>query len=115
MNKNPFFCEFEKAIGIDVEQDEYTGKNDIYYVYVYEDEKPILHGDDKPIQDICYMQLKLYTPIKYDYLELKTKTRDYFEEREFLVTDIFTFRENGTIKGNKMRCTVFKMICTDVH
>lgn len=115
MNLNPKFNDFAKEIGVDVEQDEYTGKNEKYFVYQYEDERPVLNGDDKPLQDICYIQLKLYTPKKFDYFDLKKRTRDYFESAGFMIPSIFSYLENVTINGTKMRCTVFKMEYTDVH
>lgn len=116
MNLNPIFKEFEKDVGIPVEQDIYEKKEDKYFVFLYEDESPSLYGDNKPLEDTCYMQLKMYTPEKYDYFELKKNTRNYFEDKGFIVSSIFSFVEtNVTINGEKKRCTVFSLEYTDTH
>ncbi len=115
MNLNPKFIQFSKEIGLEVEQDEYTGEQDKYFVFQYEDERPILHGDNKPLQDTCYIQLRMYTPKKYDYFELKKKTRDFFESSGFLISSIFSYLEEVTVNGTKMRSTVFKLVYTDEH
>lgn len=115
MNLNPKFEDFEKEIGIEVEQDEYTGKQNKYFVFQYEDERAALHGDNRPLEDICYIQLRMYTPKKFNYFELKKKTRDYFETSGFYISSIFSYLEDATIDGLKMRCTVFKLECVGAH
>lgn len=115
MNLNPKFKDFEKEIGIEVEQDEYSGTNGIYFVFQYEDERGTLFGDNKPLEDTCYIQLKLYTPKDFNYFELKKMTRDYFESSGFFISSIFTYLEKVTINAEKMRCTVFKLEYTDEH
>lgn len=115
MRLNHKFEDFEKEIGIEVEQDEYTGEQDKYFVFQYEDERPSLFGDNKPLADTCYLQLRLYTPKEFNYFDLKHKTRDFFEASGFYISSIFTFLENVTVNGTKMRCTVFKLEYIGAH
>lgn len=115
MRLNPKFEDFEREIGIEVEQDEYTGVQDKYFVFQYEDEKPSLFGDNRPLEDTCYIQLRMYTPKQFNYFDMKHRTRDYFESSGFIISSIFTYLEDVTINGTKMRCTVFKMEYTDAH
>lgn len=115
MNVNPFFEDFEKHIGLEVEQDEYTGKQDKYFVFQYEDERPVLFGDNRPLEDTYYIQLRLYTPKKFNYFELKKRTSDYFESIGFSISSKFSFLEEVTVNGTKMRCTVFHMNYTGAH
>lgn len=115
MNLNPVFIEFGKEIGLEIEQDEYSGTEEKYFVFQYEDETPSLYGDNKPLQDTCYIQLKLYTPKEFDYFELKKKTRDYFESSGFSISSIFSYLEDVTINAKRTRCTVFKLEYTGAH
>lgn len=115
MNLNPKFEKFKNEIGIEVEQDEYTGTKEKYFVFQYEDERGALFGDDNPLEDICYLQLRLYTPKKFNYFDLKKRTRDYFESAGFYISSIFTYLEDVTVNGEKKRCTVFKLEYTGAH
>lgn len=114
MNVNPIFKKFEKVIGHPVEQDEYEGKESIYFVFVYEDENSDTFGDNRPVSDTVYMQLKLYTPKNFDYFELKAMTTRFFEDEDWSITSKHTFLESDILEGAKrMRCTVFHMNYTE--
>ncbi len=50
--------------------------------------------------------MNLYTPIDFDYFEMKKKIRNYLEESEFVVMSIDTALEDDSC-GRKIRRTTF--------
>lgn len=93
--------------GLPVEQDEYTGTDDKYIIFVYEDERPEAHADNRPIADTVYLQVQLITPKKFNYFILKKKIRDLLEGAGFLVTSTRSFIGDVCQGTEKTRQTVF--------
>lgn len=116
MDMTEYFLNLQSEIGYPIELDAYEGKNDIYMVYNYEDEKTALYGDNRPLVDTVYMQLKLYTPKNYDYLQDKKRIRDKLIDSGFIITGIRTILEDVVDKkGQKIRCTVFTIEYFGAH
>ena len=116
MDMTDFFLKLQSETGYPIELDAYEGKENKYMVYSYEDERPALHGDNKPIMDTVYMQLRLYTPKNYDYYQDKKRIRDMLIDAGFIVTGIHSWLENVIdTKGQKIRCTVFTINYTDAN
>lgn len=118
-----FVAEFSEYIGYPVAEDIYEwGESDIYFAFSYEDEVPTQFGDNKPLFDTAYIQLRMHTPKEFNYHELKRRTGEYFESRGFQVTSKFSFLETtyesvtkSASSSKYSRCTVFKMNYTDKH
>ncbi len=116
MNLNPVFGSLENELGYPVVQDLYTGEQEIYGVYTYEDETGTLYGDNRPLEDTAYMRIQIYTPKNYNYMELKRQTRNFLEDRGFTITGIKSWLEarlDG--RADKIRCTTIEMTYTDTH
>ena len=56
-----------------------AGKGDKWITFTYEDERPGQIGDNGVTDDIAYMQVNLFTPKRFDYMELKEKIKSYLE------------------------------------
>lgn len=116
MNLNPIFEEMQNVLGYPVEQDVYQGKEEIYAIYIYEDERGGLYGDNRPLIDTAYMRVQLYTPKNYNYMSLKHKTRDYLEKHDFIVTSIRSWLETKIDnKAEKIRCTAIETEYSGIH
>ncbi|MBE5875650.1 MAG: hypothetical protein E7290_02030 [Lachnospiraceae bacterium] len=124
MNLNELFVtEFSEHIGYPVAEDIYEDdESDIYFTFSYEDETPTQFGDDRPLFDTAYIQLRMHTPKEFNYHELKRRTGEYFESRGFQITSKFSFLETtyesvtqSATSNKRSRCTVFKMNYTDKH
>lgn len=96
------------ATGLDVDQDEYDGKNDKYIIFVYSDERPDAFADNKPTADVAYMQIQLITPKSFNYLELKKIIRDTLEDNDFIVSSISSLLGNELFGTEKIRQTIFE-------
>lgn len=108
MNCNQLIIETLAPTNLPVVQDEYTGKDDKYIVFIYTDEIPALWGDDGVLADTVFIQVQLITPKNYNYFTLKHQIRDLLEGAGFLVTSTQSFlgdRYNGT---ENVRQTIFE-------
>lgn len=77
----------EAVTGITVYQDFCTDENAKKYItYIYQDERPVLCGNNRVLADKCDIYVNLYTPPEFDYFAIKNKIRDYLEENEFVIT-----------------------------
>ena len=116
MDMTEFFLDLQKEIGYPIELDAYEGKDSIYMVYSYEDERTVQYGDNKPLIDAVYMQLKLYTPKNYDYFQDKKRIRDKLIDSGFIVSGVHSWLENVIDnKGQKIRCTAFTISYAGAH
>lgn len=113
MNLNDMLLELLGSTGLPVEQDEYTGKSKVYIIFVYEDERPEAHADNKVTEDTAYLQVQLITPKDYNYFSLKKKIRDLLEEADFFVTSIRSFLGSAYCGTEKIRQTVFEVTYTE--
>ena len=92
-----------------IEQDEYTGQENKYIIFTYSDERPVMHGDDRPIADEVYLNIQLITPKDFNYMELKHTIRNLLESAEFIVTSISSNLVDVYIGTEKLRQTVFEV------
>ncbi len=116
MNMTPLMNKLQEKVGYPIEMDEYEGTDSKYMVYTYEDERSVLYGDNRPLCDTQYLQIRLYTPKNYNYYQDKNTIRDTLIEMGFIITGIRTWLENVIDnKGKKIRCTVFNAEYTCAH
>lgn len=114
MNVNQSLEKLGEVAGLDVSPDVYSGKADKYITYNYADEHPVLWGDDEVLADQAEIQVHLYTPPKFNYMELKHKIRDYLETLG-IVYPIGSWLDTYTSKNNlekEVRHTVFTVTIT---
>lgn len=108
MNLNELLINLLGKTGLPVDQDEYTGKNDKYIIFVYEDEHPEAHADNVVTDDTAYIQVQLITPKEFDYFSLKKEIRDLLEGADFSVTSIRSFLGDVSNGTEKTRQTIFQ-------
>lgn len=101
--------------GLPVEQDEYEGREDKYIIFIYEDERPVEHADNKPYADTVYLQIQLITPKNFNYMKLKRKIRNLLEDADFSVTSIRSFLGSVYVGTEKIRQTVFETEYTEAR
>lgn len=107
MDLTEMLMKLAESTGIAVYQDICTDEDaDRYITYVYQDERPALCGNNKVLADQCDIYVNLYTPVDFDYFEVKKTIRNYLETNEFTVTSIGTKLEDDP-SGGKIRRTTF--------
>ena len=103
----------EGPTGLKVDQDEHSGKDNMYIVFSYTDERPEWFGDNKPLSDTVYLNIQLITPKDYNYMKLKHQIRDLLEGADFFVTSISSFLGDVFFGTEKTRQTVFEVNYTE--
>ena len=87
MDLTEILMRLEEITGIKVYQDICTDEDaEMYITYVYQDERPHLCGNNKVLADKCEIYVNLYTPVHFDYFQIKKKIRDYLESSGFTVS-----------------------------
>lgn len=112
MNLNGKLKDLLEATGLPVEQDEYTGVEDKYITFTYEDERPETYADNKVTNDTAYLQIQMVTPKGFNYFGLKKKIRDLLEEADFSVVSTRSFLGDVYQGTEKTRQTVFEVSYT---
>ncbi|MBP3784599.1 MAG: hypothetical protein J6I68_15240 [Butyrivibrio sp.] len=115
MNANQKIQNLQEILGIPVRPDEYEGDESKYITYTYNDESPSLYGDDDPLEDTAIIQVNLYTPTDFNYMDFKHRIRNYLETLGE-VTTIRSWIETFTSKNNlekKIRHTVLVVNITE--
>lgn len=115
MNLNEMLKTLLCTIGFPVEQDEYTGKEEKYIIFVYEDERPETYADNEVTSDTVSMQIQMVTPKNYNYFESKREIRDLLERAGFFVTSIRSFLGDARQGIEKIRHTVFEVTYTETR
>lgn len=82
--------------GLPVKPYEYKGTKAEYIIYNEEDERGIGHADDRPQAESIWWQVHLFTPVTYDYREMKRKIRSMLHDAGFSVGPTSTIYENET-------------------
>ena len=114
MDVNSEIQVLESITGLPVSPDIYTGDDDKYIVYTYEDERPVYWGDDMPLEDQVIVQVNLFTPPKFNYMALKHQVRDYLETLGE-ISSIDSWLDTFTAKNNlekTIRHTTFSVTIT---
>ncbi len=104
MNINPDIQKLEELTGLPVSPDVYSGNKDKYITYEYPDERPIFWGDDTTLYDQLMIRVNMFTPPKFNYMDLKHIIRDYLETLGEL-DDIESWLETFTAKNNLEQTT----------
>ncbi len=75
MNVNNLIIESLSPLGHPVVPTVYTGKEKIYITFNYADDRGEIFTDNKPVIDIAYMQIHLFSPENFNNMALKKKIR----------------------------------------
>lgn len=113
MDLNAIIIGLEPVTGISVYPDEVPAGEEKSLSFTYEDERPVFWGDNIPVADTAYLQITMYTPEGYDYINLKHVIRDYLEGKGFCVTSIESWLESGLTGTKRTRHTVFEVNYTE--
>lgn len=112
MNLNEKILGLEAVTGYPVEPDLYEGNGDKYISFTYEDERPVLNADNRPVADIAYLQINFFCPKNFNYFADKKKIRDYLESQKFKVT-IRSWLEDAMTGDEKIRRVLFEVNYTE--
>jgi len=104
MNVNQLIINTLSPLDIPIEPDVYTGDSDKWITFNYADDRGGLFADDGPTCDIVSMQIHLFTPLDFDYLNLKETIRSLLYIAGFSYAKISTIYEDDT----KLRHTIFE-------
>ena len=115
MDLNEKLMGMEQATGITVFQDFAPAQEEKSITFTYEDERPVLHGNDRPVADTAYLQISLYTPEGFDYMPAKHAIRDYLEGAGFCVTSIQSWMDQNLTGTKRTRHTVFEANYTEMR
>lgn len=113
MDVNEKLMGIEAVTGIPVYPDEVPEGNETGICFTYEDERPVLYGNDLPVADIVYIQINMYTSARLNYMNLKHKIRDYLEAEGFSVTSTASWIEKELTETERTRHTVFEANYTE--
>ena len=91
MELNELLFKIFKALGIEVAQDEYLGKQAKYATFTYYDEQPTSWADNEVTSDTAYLQIQFVTPKNYDYFAEKKAIRNALESTGFTYINGETF------------------------
>jgi len=114
MNINPDIQKLNEITGLPVSPDMYAYDGSKYITYEYTDERPVFWGDDTVLCDQATIRVNLFTPPKFNYMDIKHRIRDYLETLG-IVDEITSWIETFTAKNNleqAIRRTTFSVIIT---
>ena len=115
MDLNEKLMGMEQATDIPVFPDFAPAQEEKSITFTYEDEKPVLHGNNCPVADTAYLQISLYTPEGFDYMPAKHAIRDYLEGAGFSVTSIQSWLDKDLTGPKRTRHTVFEANYTETR
>lgn len=75
MNVNSLIIKTLKPLVPDVVATKYTGTNETYITFNYEDDRGEVFADDEPLIDVAYMQIHLFCPRAFNFNQLKKQIR----------------------------------------
>lgn len=82
--------------GLPVKYYEYIGTKKEYIVYNEEAEQLVDHGDNKPLNNIIWWQVHIFTPKSSDFRGLKESAKAALLDNDYIITDIVTLYEKET-------------------
>lgn len=115
MDLNKMLMELLSTTELPVSQDENVDGSEKYIIFIYEDENPEYHADNKVSADTAYLQIQLITPKKFNYFPLKKEIRNLLEGAGFAVTSIKSFLGNVAVGTEKIRQTIFETNYTEIR
>ena len=98
MDLNEKLMKLEQVTGFPVFPDFAPAQEEKSITFTYEDEKPVLHGNNCPVADTAYLQISLYTPEGFDYMPAKHAIRDYLSR---IQCDIHSVLDGSGSDGDK--------------
>lgn len=104
MDINEIMIALCDGLGLPCAQDLYSGEEEKWVTFNYVDERPAQFSDNKARIECADIYVHLFTPLSFDYMELKRSLRDSLEENAFLVSSIQSYLEQDT----SIRHTVFE-------
>lgn len=113
MDVNARLMGLKTVTGIEVYPDEVPEGQETGICFTYEDERPVLYGNNRPMADTAYIQINMYTSARLNYMNLKHKVRDYLEAEGFRVTSIASWIEKELTETERTRHTVFEANYTE--
>ncbi len=115
MNVNDIIERLAYVVNCPVSPDVYSGNENRYITYTYEDERPDMHGDNHVLTDTAYIQVNYFVPRTYNYMADKHKIRDYLEQNGFRVTSIRSWMENDITGYPNIRRLLFETNYTETR
>ncbi|MBQ0112680.1 MAG: hypothetical protein KBT03_06090 [Bacteroidales bacterium] len=82
MNVNGIMLELENVTGLSVEEDYSEEHTEEWITFTYASEYYDEFGDNRPIAEVCDIQIKVTLLKNTDYFELKEKIKDYLLQNE---------------------------------
>ena len=113
MNVNEKLRTLEEVTGYPVRPDIYTGGEDKYITFTYEDERPALVADNDETAETAYLQITLYTPEDFNYFSDKKKIKKHLKGQGFNVESIQSWLDDAKTGTKKTRHTVFIVNITE--
>lgn len=110
MNVNKLIIDAGSAIGYPVEQDIYTGSEEKYITFTYEDERAALHADDEEQAETAYLMISMVTPKDYNYFSDRADLKKTLKKSGFNISSIQSWLDNEGTK--KTRRTIFTVNIT---
>ncbi len=98
MNVNPIIINALNPEGLPVTPGHYTGTEDKYYSFNYEDDRGVVFSDNEPQIDVASIQVHLFVPLDYNHIQLKKRTRARLFKAGFSYPVITEFIEKDTEK-----------------
>lgn len=96
MRSEELLRETLEKTGLTVKEYEYRGKEPEYIVFNEEDERGILHADDRPQEISIWWQVHLFSPETSDIRKRKQQVRNLLLKAGFLLESIDTIYERET-------------------
>lgn len=113
MNVNAKLRQLEEVTGYPVRPDEYSGSEEKYITFTYEDERPVLSGDNDEIAETAYLQVSLFTPKDFNYFPDKKKIKKALKEQGFNIESIQSWLDDAKTGTKKTRRTIFIVNITE--
>lgn len=113
MNVNEKIRTLEEVTGYPVRPDLYTGREDKYITFTYEDERPVLVADNDEEAETAYLQVTLFTPEDFNYFADKKKIKKHLKEQGFNVESIQSWLADAKTGTKQTRHTVFTVNITE--
>lgn len=115
MNVNPLIMQLKDVTGYPVSPDIYTGKEDKYIVFTYEDERGALFADNEEVETQATIQITLYTPANFNYFADKKKIKKALTSYGFCVQHIQSWLDEAQNGTDYVRHTVFVAFITQTE
>lgn len=79
-----------------VEYLKYSGSEDIYFVFNFDDERGSLFGDDEVIEEVYSLQVHFFSPESFNHIDLKKKIKKDLKKAGWTFPSVNTFYEDDT-------------------